>query len=55
MLENFYATHFDMPLTAEINVALRKEICQKIGSERAKQCVTTFLLYNMYVKVILLK
>ena len=26
-----------MPLTTKINVALRKQICQKIGSERVKQ------------------
>ena len=25
-----------MPLTVQINVALRKQICQKIGSERVK-------------------
>ena len=28
-----------IPLTAEINVALRKLICQKIGSERVKHLV----------------
>ena len=26
-----------MPLTVKINVALREQICQKIGSERVKQ------------------
>ena len=26
-----------MPLTPKVNVALRKQICQKIGSERVKQ------------------
>ena len=36
ILENFEASYVMIPLTAEINVALRKQICQKIGSERVK-------------------
>ena len=34
VLENYEASYGIMPLTAEINVALRKQICRKIGSER---------------------
>ena len=37
ILENVEASYGRMPLTLEINVALRKQICKKIGYEIVNQ------------------
>ena len=37
-----------MPFTVQINVALRKRICQKIASERVKALV----LFDLYQNVV---
>ena len=34
-----------MPFTVKINVALREQICQKIGSEKVKRVRTSFKEY----------
>ena len=36
ILDKVEASYGMMPLTSEINVALREQICQKVGSERVK-------------------
>ena len=45
-----------MPLAVKINVALREEICQKIGSERVKLIIViTFITEteNLYCNILL--
>ena len=49
ILENFEASYDMVPLMAEINVAPRKQICQKIGSERVK---VEFVGFNMWIVLI---
>ena len=48
MLMKFWATFDILSLTVEINVALRKLICQKIGSERVE---STEKAHKRYVVV----
>ena len=55
ILENFEASYGMIPLMAEINVALRIQICQKIGSERVKgsfsSCVKSVTITNILTKL----
>ena len=37
------APHGNMPLTGNINVALREQFCQKIGSERVYVLLDTII------------
>ena len=42
ILDNVEASYGMMPLTAEINVALRKQICQKVCSERVNIYISVY-------------
>ena len=51
-LENIEASYGMMPLAVEINVAVRKQICQKIGSERVKkEILLNFLVGSHFSEV----